>query len=201
MNKERERARERVLLCWPPSLSMAWTKQRWSSGVHLKRGTFDLIYCLTAPFLPQLILYLLDLKSKWVLRFPLLNNLRSPRKKLHLFHLLFLSPNIKKIKIKKRRLCFGLASQTGAIFFQTRWDCLGSKAEIYIALTGLEKQEWQKERGREKGGSWEKRKRRSWGWERVCKFLKGVLKIPAAFWFYPPCLALQKKYIWALVVE
>lgn len=33
---------------------MAWTKQWWSSGVHLKRGTFDLIYCLTAPLLPQL---------------------------------------------------------------------------------------------------------------------------------------------------
>jgi len=33
---------------------MAWTKQRCSSGVHLKRGTFDLMYCLTAPSLPQL---------------------------------------------------------------------------------------------------------------------------------------------------
>lgn len=44
----------RYLLSWPPSLSIAWTKQWCSSGVHLKRGTFDLIYCLTVPLLPQL---------------------------------------------------------------------------------------------------------------------------------------------------
>jgi hypothetical protein len=48
-----------------------------------------------------------------------------------------------------------LASQTSAIFFQTRWDCLGSKAAIYIAPTGLRKQEekeskWRRERERER---------------------------------------------------
>ena len=62
-------------LSWPPSLSMAWTKQRWSSGVHLKRGTFDLTYCLTAPLLPQLPI---SSESKWVSQkkksfFPLLD--------------------------------------------------------------------------------------------------------------------------------
>jgi hypothetical protein len=50
-----------------------------------------------------------------------------------------------------------LASQTSAIFFQTRWDCLGSKAAIYIAPTGLRKQEekeskWRREREREREG-------------------------------------------------
>jgi hypothetical protein len=32
---------------------MAWTKLQWSSPVHLSLGTLDLMYCLTAPFLPQ----------------------------------------------------------------------------------------------------------------------------------------------------
>jgi hypothetical protein len=50
-----------------------------------------------------------------------------------------------------------LASQTSVIFFQTRWDCLSSKAAIYIAPTGLGKQEekvskWRRERERERGG-------------------------------------------------
>jgi hypothetical protein len=65
----------------------------------------------------------------------------------------------KKIKKKKknRRLWSGLASQTSVIFFQTRWDCLSSKAAIYIAPTGLGKQEekvskWRRERERERGG-------------------------------------------------
>jgi len=44
---------------------MAWTKQWWSSGVHFKRGTLDLMYCLTAPFLPQLpIIYRVQKTSK-----------------------------------------------------------------------------------------------------------------------------------------
>jgi hypothetical protein len=53
-----------------------------------------------------------------------------------------------------------LASQTSVIFFQTRWDCLSSKAAIYIAPTGLGKQEekvskWRRERERERGGGGE----------------------------------------------
>lgn len=68
--KEIERGRERDSLSWPPSLSMASTKQWWRSGVHLKRGTFDLTYCLTLPFLPQLPISLNTRKSpemtKWV---------------------------------------------------------------------------------------------------------------------------------------
>lgn len=30
---------------------MAWTKQWCRSGVHLRRGTLDLLYCLTPPLL------------------------------------------------------------------------------------------------------------------------------------------------------
>jgi hypothetical protein len=37
-----------ILSC-PPSLWMAWTKQWCRSGVHLRRGTLDLLYCLTPP--------------------------------------------------------------------------------------------------------------------------------------------------------
>jgi hypothetical protein len=61
-------------LSWPPSLSMAWTKQRWSSGVHLKRGTFDLTYCLTAPLLPQLPIFKIQRGIPEDRFFPLLNN-------------------------------------------------------------------------------------------------------------------------------
>jgi hypothetical protein len=39
------------ILSWPPSLWMAWTKQWCRSGVHLRRGTLDLLYCLTPPLL------------------------------------------------------------------------------------------------------------------------------------------------------
>jgi hypothetical protein len=45
-NKDR---RGNAVLCWPPSLCMAWTKRRWRSGVHLRRGTLDRLYCLAAP--------------------------------------------------------------------------------------------------------------------------------------------------------
>ena len=41
-----------ILSC-PPSLWMAWTKQWCRSGVHLRRGTFDLLYCLTPPLLSR----------------------------------------------------------------------------------------------------------------------------------------------------
>lgn len=37
----------KISLSWPPSLSTAWTKQRWRSGVHLSLGTLDLAYGLT----------------------------------------------------------------------------------------------------------------------------------------------------------
>lgn len=39
------------ILSGPPSLWMAWTKQWCRSGVHLRRGTLDLLYCLTPPLL------------------------------------------------------------------------------------------------------------------------------------------------------
>ena len=39
-------------LSWPPRQSMARTKLRWRSAVHLILGSLDRMYCLTAPFLP-----------------------------------------------------------------------------------------------------------------------------------------------------
>lgn len=54
------------VLSWPPSLWMALTKRWWRSGVHLRRGSLDLVYCLTAPFLPQFpILPLNGDQSSW----------------------------------------------------------------------------------------------------------------------------------------
>jgi hypothetical protein len=93
-----------------------------------------------------------------------------------------------------------LASQTSAIFFQTRWDCLGSKAAIYIAPTGLRKQEekeskWRREREREREGD-HKRKGQDEG-----EAEKGSANSLKGFWKYllasdsTPLLALQKKYI------
>jgi hypothetical protein len=46
---DRYKGVENAVLCWPPSLCMASTKRRWRSGVHLRRGTLDRLYCLTAP--------------------------------------------------------------------------------------------------------------------------------------------------------
>jgi hypothetical protein len=43
--------KEAHILSWPPSLWMAWTKQWCRSGVQRRRGTLDLLYCLTPPLL------------------------------------------------------------------------------------------------------------------------------------------------------
>lgn len=60
--KKKDYVWERLLLSWPPSLSTACTKLRWSSGVQRSRGTFDLTYCLTVvllafPSLDELLLF------------------------------------------------------------------------------------------------------------------------------------------------
>jgi hypothetical protein len=41
------------ILRWPPRVRMAWTKQRCRAGVHRKRGTLVLLFCLTPPQFPS----------------------------------------------------------------------------------------------------------------------------------------------------